>query len=84
MTNTVPQVGRIAIVQINSETEAYAQDYNVNESVSVIKEYVLEPSGTPVRLASSSSSRTKTRHNRHRPNYMLTMQLKRRLKIWRQ
>jgi hypothetical protein len=46
MTNTVPQVGRIAIVQIDSETEAWAQDFNVNESVSVIKEYVLEPSGT--------------------------------------
>ncbi len=26
---------------------AYAQGYSVNESVSVIKEYVLEPSGTP-------------------------------------
>ena len=47
MVNTVPQVGRIAIVQLNSTTMAYAQGYNVNESVSVIKEYVLEPSGTP-------------------------------------
>jgi hypothetical protein len=46
MVNTVPQVGRIAIVQLNSTTMAYAQGYNVNESVSVIKEYVLEPSGT--------------------------------------
>jgi hypothetical protein len=46
MTNTVPQVGRIAIVQLDSETEAWAQGYSVNESVSVIKEYVLEPSGT--------------------------------------
>jgi hypothetical protein len=46
MTNTVPQVGRIAIVQLNSTTQAYAQGYSVNESVSVIKEYVLEPSGT--------------------------------------
>ncbi len=46
MTNTVPQVGRIAIVQINAATRAYAQGYSVNESVSVIKEYVLEPSGT--------------------------------------
>jgi hypothetical protein len=45
MTNTVPQVGRIAIVQLNSTTMAYAQGYSVNESVSVIKEYVLEPSG---------------------------------------
>ena len=47
MTNTTPQVGRIAIVQLNSTTMAYAQGYSVNESVSVIKEYVLEPSGTP-------------------------------------
>jgi hypothetical protein len=45
MVNTVPQVGRIAIVQLDSETMAYAQGYSVNESVSVIKEYVLEPSG---------------------------------------
>jgi hypothetical protein len=44
---TIPQVGRIAIVQLNSTTMAYAQGYSVNESVSVIKEYVLEPSGTP-------------------------------------
>ena len=47
MVNTVPQVGRIAIVQFNSTTMAYAQGYSVNESVSIIKEYVLEPSGTP-------------------------------------
>jgi hypothetical protein len=47
MVNTTPQVGRIAIVQINSTTQAYAQGYNINESVSVMKEYVLEPSGTP-------------------------------------
>ena len=46
MVNTVPQVGRIAIVQLDSATMAYAQGYSVNESVSVIKEYVLEPSGT--------------------------------------
>jgi hypothetical protein len=46
MTNSVPQVGRIAIVQLDSETMSYAQGYSVNESVSVIKEYVLEPSGT--------------------------------------
>ena len=47
MTNTIPQVGRIAIVQLNSSTMAYSQGYSVNESLSVIKEYVLEPSGTP-------------------------------------
>jgi hypothetical protein len=47
MVNTVPQVGRIAIVQLNSTTMAYAQGYSINESVSVIKEFVLEPSGTP-------------------------------------
>ena len=47
MVNSVPQVGRIAIVQINSTTVAYAQDYSVNESVNIIKEHILEPSGTP-------------------------------------
>jgi hypothetical protein len=47
MTNSTPQVGRIAIVQINNTTVAYAQGYNVDESVSIIKEHVLEPAGTP-------------------------------------
>jgi hypothetical protein len=47
MVNTVPQVGRIAIVQLNAVTMGYAQGYSVNESLSVIKEYVLEPSGAP-------------------------------------
>lgn len=46
MVNSVPQIGRIAIVQIDSATMAYAQGYTVNESVSIIKEHVLEPSGT--------------------------------------
>ena len=71
MTNTVPQVGRIAIVQLNSSTMAYAQGYSVNESLSVIKEYVLEPSGTPsTGWPAVSAAATETGHNRHRCLYV--------------
>jgi hypothetical protein len=47
MVNQIPQIGRIAIVQINSTTVGYAQGYTYNPSLSVVKEWVLEPSGTP-------------------------------------
>lgn len=46
MVNQTPQIGRIAVVQINSTTQAWAQGYTVNESLSVVSEYVLEPSDT--------------------------------------
>ena len=82
MTNTVPQVGRIAIVQLNSTTMAYAQGYSVNESVSVIKEYVLEPSGTPVQVGQQYLQLDRNRAQSTSIAYTLIIQLKRCLKRW--
>jgi hypothetical protein len=46
LTNTIPQLGRIAIVQVSNVTVAYAQGYSVKESAKVITEYSLTPSGS--------------------------------------
>jgi hypothetical protein len=45
MVNTTPAIGRIAIVQVNSTTVAYAQGYNIKESAKAVKEYTLATSG---------------------------------------
>ena len=44
MTNTAPVYGRVAIVQIDSTTVAYAQGYVATEVAEAVTEYVLEPS----------------------------------------
>jgi len=46
MVNQTAVIGRVAVVQIDAVTRAWAQGYTVNESLSVVSEYVLEPSGT--------------------------------------
>ena len=84
MVNTVPQVGRIAIVQLDSATMAYAQGYTVNESVSVIKEYVLEPSGTPSTGWPQYLQLDRSRDQSTSIIYTSIIQLKRCLKRWRQ
>lgn len=39
MVNLVPQIGRIALVQVNWVTVAYAQGYTAKETAKNIKEY---------------------------------------------
>jgi hypothetical protein len=45
MTNTQPQIGRIALVQVNGNTVGYAQGCDVKESGKTVMEYVCQNSG---------------------------------------
>ena len=45
MTNTQPQIGRIALVQVGSTTVGYAQGCDVKESGKTITEYTCATSG---------------------------------------
>ena len=43
--STTPQIGRIAIVQVNDAIVAYAQGYNVKGTGKAVTEYCLDPTG---------------------------------------
>lgn len=46
MVNQIPQIGRIALIQVNGVTVAYAQGYTAKETAKNIKEYCLANTGT--------------------------------------
>ncbi len=57
MANIIPQIGRIALVQIDGETIGYAQGYSAKETSKNIKEYVLANSGGDWPAVSASGNK---------------------------